>query len=589
MGVRVWWRNMRLKRAANRRLGVESRGGEQGAFEQDRRQSYEPYIRAYQQFEKTSPWIIGKDPNSGKWLAMDDELHGCGLGSTRCGKTTTFLAYNIALHLGSSVIFDPKGELYGIFYKTLAAKGKRVFLWDPFKRAARMVGMPSAPYECGCNLMLDMMNELGEYDPELPNRIANLVNVLVSLGKNGESAMQFWNIKTTEVVSALFAYAAIKRDEDAERAYDDAVEAALAAGRASIDAAVVSDVIRHRNILFASGFPTMPRDEQVDLLEEMAGLEERIRLAAEERGEVPLYPSVITMIKSGVSTALRLLDDGGDAFSQLLDMISACFKWIDSPVIEDHLRGLDAAFTPSMLKTLDDVVLFVVMPDSMMESHGAYLRMALTAIIDACTAHSWADGVNPNRYKINVICDEISLWGHMESLMRAFKRGAGSDLRIIIIDQNISEFERIYGRHGWNTVVCNSWQMLMAGGDIDTGKYFVEKSGNTRARDPKTGERFNVMVPVFGLDQLWNTVHRLRRISLFCENGTPFTKVMKIPYFDTEESGLVKYVDFGPHPEHERDEFLAWVRGQAEQTYPMPDDDDVPQPARRAKAAHMEF
>jgi len=569
----AWWRRLRERQAANRELGKASEGGEQGAFEPGRKDALAPYKGK----NGKGGWTVGKTHESyvkkgakREWLTTEEERHIAMIGNTRAWKTVSQLAYHIARSPTNKVVFDPKCEFYLMFAKVLAAKGWKVHLWDPFLKAATELGVPRAPFTTDYNPFLDMANtELGAFDPGLPNRITELVNLMVSLGKEGkDSGMQFWNIKTKEVVSALWAFGLIYRDKEAEAAYDEA-EAALEAGdEDALTNQHLWDLIAKRNILFASEFPNLDLEDQISLLEEMANIKETLKAEAEEAGMELFYPSVVDMIVKGAKTGLRLAKDdgaiGGTVFNSLLDMISASFEWIDSPVLKHHLRGYDQNFHPSMLKTEEKVILFAVIPEENMESHGAYMRMAFTSIVDSVMKTPWGtktldDGrkVPIKRYKIDLICEEIAQWGHMKALKRALGMGAGKGLRVVVVLQNMSSLIDVYGKALWEFLIANSYQILIGGGDNETGEYFSIKSGKTRARNLKTKKRSGEMVPVYTIDMLWNTVHESRNTGLLCENGKEFIEFEKIRYYDEAESGLKKYIDYTPHPDHVTDDDTA--------------------------------
>lgn len=553
--IRSWLKT----RKANKELGDTTKGGQQGVFKLNRFGAPKPYFHK----EGSDAWVMGRVHNSDlksstgmdRFLSTDEECHGWINGATRSNKGVSQIIYNVLTHPGSQMVVDPKAEAYLVAAKALAAKGKKVFLFDPLKKAARRLGVQEAPFETDFNPMLGIMDELGLDDPELPTRVSGLTHTLIEVGKKADGDMDFWNLATKKAVAALLAYGLVWRDPEAQRAYDEAVE------QDNLTNQHLWDIIKQQNILIAADFPSLPREQQVQLLEEMASLKGRIEERAKEIGVEPVYPTVIDMIDKGAKTGLRLAAlDGPEGFASLLEMIDSSFAWINSPSIKDHLRGFDMKFRMPMFKEEDDIVLFVVLPDTSFESHGAYLRMAFTSMVDACTNNDWAEGVNPNGYKINAICDEVALWGHMPALERLFKLGAGAGLRAIIITQNKPMMDKLYGKDETETFIDNSWQLLLAGGGNVGGEYFSKKAGKTRARNEKTGEPDPnaPIVPVLSLDELWNTVHRKRGTAIFFENGKSPLLVRMVKYFEEDESCLKKFIDYTPHIDHasKSDQFL---------------------------------
>lgn len=547
-GLKRWFENRKIEKE----LGKASKGGEQGAFDLHRFGAPKPYIHK----KGSGAWVIGKvhdtdlksTNGSAHFLSTDEECHGWVMGPTRSGKNVTQMMRNVLTYDGSQVIFGTKGEEYLVAGKVLAAKGKKVYLLDPLKTVASRLGVPAAPHECDFNPMLDVMiGPLGLSDPNLPKRVTDLTEILVDLGKGGDQSLQLWNLITKSVVSALLAYGLVWQDTEAERAYEEAEKDGTLANKH------YWDLIKNRNILIASEFPSLSEEERLQMLTDMASLKQSIIDKAEEVGVEPFFPSVIDLIDKGAKRALALAtSENPDGYLSLLEMISSGFGWVNSPMIKDHLRGYDLGFGMSFLKEQDDIALFVVIPDTALESHGAYFRMVFTSMVNACTGTDWAEGVNPKRHKINALCDEVALWGHMPALERIFKLGSGSGLRAIIFTQNKPMMDKIYGKEGSETFIDNSWQILLGGGGNETGEYFSKKAGKTKPRDRKTGKQDEKApaVPVLGVDELWSMVHRKRKTSLFFENGKPPLLVREVRYFDDEDSGLRKFHDYTPHLDH---------------------------------------
>ncbi|MGI9484997.1 MAG: TraM recognition domain-containing protein [Geminicoccaceae bacterium] len=125
------------------------------------------------------------------------------------------------------------------------------------------------------------------------------------------------------------------------------------------------------------------------------------------------------------------------------------------------------------------------------------------------------------RIPINMILDEAPQYGAIPVLERAFSMSAGRDLRIVLVSQNKGQVDKLYTKDGASTIVANSSQLLVAGGDVETAQYFSQKLGKTYSRDEKTGEKGDDKVNLLGISppfDFWSDlllVDDLRRMKEF--------------------------------------------------------------------------
>jgi type IV secretion system protein VirD4 len=81
--------------------------------------------------------IVGQF-DSGGLMRLKTDGHVATIAGTRMGKGVSAILPNLIDYLGSVVVFDPKGENYAVSARARRARGRKVYLLDPFKRVAAM-------------------------------------------------------------------------------------------------------------------------------------------------------------------------------------------------------------------------------------------------------------------------------------------------------------------------------------------------------------------------------------------------------------------------------------------------------------------
>lgn len=496
-----------------------------------------------------SPFFLGHKTQQHVWI----------LGSTRAGKGTGQIMYNLLTHVGSTVIVDPKGEGYLVAAEALKTKGKRVVLLDPMRHVAKRLGIKRTGDECGFNAMYD----INPYDPQAPRQIAELAEILIEKPEGGESGgSQYWNKLTRNVASGLLAFSLVHRTPKVDefmrhKEHKGKVKAAAEGRRIDGDDLDYTDAEKRRicsmqNIVsFCANFASMTHEERMKIIALMLTFESTQRKAG-----FPL-PPVARMIKMGAQQAMTTL--GPKAYAEgmgtLLSMMASSFMWVDSPTMERDLMALDFKFQMSMLKSEPDLVVFVVLPDTALQSHGAWLRMVITSAINAISSNDWAPEAIRRKedgtvIPINLILDEAPQYGHIPALERLFSIGAGQGARAVVISQNKPQIDKVYGPQTAASLIGNSSQVLMAGGDNETAEYFSTKAGKTYQKNERTGERSDDKVPVWGVDEVWKVVHPAQGCLTYWEGGRGPMRVRICHYFDEKNSGLKAGVDYTQHIEH---------------------------------------
>lgn len=528
------------------RFGRTPDGGNQGSSKVEEYFSVKPNV--YQ--EGSDSWVIGRPrpkdmlvTGPKALLAINAKQHHIILGNTRSEKGVSQIMWNVLRTQPgqSQVVFDPKGEAYMICAEALKKQGKRVVLLDPFRVINRRLGLHHIEDQCA-------YNPLFEIDPkgrDGPRQIGELADILIEKPKGGQNGgSEYWNKLTRNVCKALLAFALINKPP---KALEIARQAA-SEGRTQFTPSEMKRIWSTCNLLYAANFAILDAKRRMKLIRMMRGLREQIRSYAKERNLRPIYPPVLRMIEAGAADAEHLLGDRADAegMRSLLTMFTSSFGWVDTPEMVDDLCGFDFRFRFSQLKKQENLAVFVVVPDTALESHGAYLRMIVTCVINAITGNDWPDGVNPKRHAINVIMDECPLYGHLPALLRGFSLGRGYDMRLIVVAQNKTQLDEVYGANVTAALINNACTVLLGGADVETPEYFSRAFGEMYGFDEEEGEDEDDKVQVYTASEILKMTHASRKYGILYEGGRGPLIFEKRRYFDVLTPG----VDFTQIFEH---------------------------------------
>lgn len=476
---------------------------------------------------------------------------------TRYGKGIFEILPNMLMHPGSSVLIDPKGEGYGIAGPALKAKGYTVVLLDPTRRCAHRQGVAATGDECEWNPLFD----INPYDVQAPRQLAELAEILIESppGAQQHAGAQYWTDQARIVVAGLLGYSMMHRSKNAVGILNRAAnDARTRLGREDIrarDMRLTSSDRRnilnaHNIVAFCANFSIMSPENRALLIQEMVDFKSRLIEAGEP------VPAIARTIEAAGRQAATLL--GKNSYAEgivtLLSMFAKSFKWIDSNRLIQDLTGLDFKFKMSDLRTKEKVAVFVVLPESALNSHGAWLRMIITSAVNVISEVDWAPGINEPvngiRVPTNLILDEAPQYGAIPVLERAFSMSAGQDLRIVLISQNKTQIDKLYTKEGSAAIVANTSQFIVGLADVESGDYWSKKLGKTYSRDQKTGEKGDDKVALLGVDELAKRTHHARETAFYLEGGRDPIEVRLCAYHNEDDTGLRANVDYTQHREH---------------------------------------
>ncbi|MGI9484998.1 MAG: type IV secretory system conjugative DNA transfer family protein [Geminicoccaceae bacterium] len=318
------------------------------------------------------------------------------LKPTRGGKGIYQIMPNILMHPGSTILIDPKGEGYDVAAEALKAKGYNVVLLDPLRRCALRRGVDRTGDECEFNPLF----EINPYDVQASRQLEELAEILIEAPPGAQHAgAQYWTDQARIVCAGLLGFSLIYRSKEAAAILKRAAgEARARLGRKQIGPRdlqlTVSDrrnVLAHHNIVsFCADFASKDADNLALIVQEMAEFKECFAASGD-----PL-PEITDTIVAGGRQAQTLLGKGSYAEGRatLMSMFAKSFKWVRGKTLKRDLTGLDFKFRMSDVRTKERTAIFLVLPESALTSHGAWLRMVITSAINTISEVDWAPGIN---------------------------------------------------------------------------------------------------------------------------------------------------------------------------------------------------
>jgi type IV secretory pathway TraG/TraD family ATPase VirD4 len=486
------------------------------------------------------PYLEDRAVVGNSFLAHNAQVHMTIFGPTRSAKGAGALIYNILRTQPgqSQFVVDPKGEIVSITGDALRKQGKEVVLIDPFNLVAKREGFSRMPYQVGFNPIF----EIDPFSNDAPQKIAELAEILIEKPKGGASGgSEYWHGMTVIAVSGLLAYALAKRSIHFDRINTQM----RTEGRAEYTADELRKLYATRNLLAAAYFPTLSSDQVSARVACMENFKQDIKHEAAKRGARPLFPTVTKMICDGGAACRQLVGKNADkeAVRSLFTMIQKNFRWMDTPSMINDLTGLDFAFSMSHFKSKENMAVFVVVPDTALQSHAGFLRMVVTSAINAVMGNDWPDGVNPKRHKINMYFDEVAHYGNIPAMLRLYGLGAGYGARAFMIAQDVPQLIETYGKNVTDSIIENSCSLLMGAGGPATAGYFSRFFGQTWARQKESGEETDEKVDVLSAAEIMRLLHPSRENFLYVEPGRGPVIGKKMFYHRELKSG----VDFRQH------------------------------------------
>lgn len=377
----------------------------------------------------------------GEKIVFDGERHGLLWGPNGSGKGTRWLANNLLTNTGiSSVVVDPKGELYAItsdYRRTVSD----VYVLNPFN----VLGFGS-----------DGFNPLSALDPSSPNfydDAAALGEALIEVQGNDPH----WSESAQGLIDALIMWVKITKGEKASLI--DVRELLTEAERyeqytVKVDKAEGDDAKADKD-----GKVTKKRERLVSGLRFTAG-----KMTESSRFEIASLASRFTS-QSNEITSIRSVGDTQT-------------RWMLSELMRADMAKPGVDFR--CLKERPTTV-YVILPAERLRTHSVWLRLVITSILRAL--------YRPGGLRTRLFLDEMPALGRLGPLEDAFGLVRGYRTQIIGICQDLAQLKTLY-KDRWESFVANAgFVQAFAPNDLTTAKWISERAGKTTVVAPAANER----------------------------------------------------------------------------------------------------
>lgn len=356
-------------------------------------------------------------------LRYDEDRHVLIFGANGSGKGTRILLPNLLDMRGarSLVVVDPKGELAAVSAPFRRRVG-RVVMLNPFGVLTDRQGfedMESVGF-----------NPLAALDPssrDLNVQASLLAEAMISV----DSKQPHWDESARALVAALIMYVVIAARKSGRVPALSQVRELLC---------LPSDAPHKGNDFEGAGIPKLAREM---MLSPNAGLRNKASQFTEWNGE----------IQSIVSSAKRHTE---------------CF---DDPEIADDLAKDGFDFRD--LKR-EPTTVYLILPPEMMVRHGKWLRLLLTASLQASMRPR-----EEGEPRILFMLDEFAALGHLELIETNWALVRGYGIQMMPVLQDLSQLKSLY-KERWETFIGNAGVVAsFAPNDTTTAKWLETRLGDT--------------------------------------------------------------------------------------------------------------
>ena len=470
--------------------------------------------------QKTTKIYFGRtlfsDDFIGRDIAIKDDGHILTIGQPGSGKSVTAIWPNLALHAGSMVVIDPKGEHARMF--TGQHQGRNNF--DTAREELRSYQKSSM------HRMVETQEQfirgLGTETRGL-TKISSVhqgkVFILDPFGCNGVYPSAFYNPLTEiniecdsarKLISAISGSCIVSSKGD-NRFWEESARAVLD----GVIAHVLSSYPKEKqslplvaDLLIGNDPETGFADPQKfdDLLIDM-----RMNNAA---GGLP---------KIGAST----LDDLGDrARGSVIAELRTAMKWCTDPSMRTHLSQGDFTFQDV---GRNPITVFISLPFGYMTEQMRWLR-----IVTEVSMRVLEDREN-SRNQVLYILDELPQYGaHLKAIKEGMVTLRSAGVKLWAFVQNIKQLNECFGEDGAKNFQSGGTVQVFGVSDDETAQWVSKKLGKHRVPDragilrrKTVGMREEYLVPPEEVEQV---LGKTSDIQYLFRSGTPPIRLRRMAY-----------------------------------------------------------
>lgn len=382
----------------------------------------DPDYIANKYFYKDGDVWIGRNPhNFEQGIGYKDERHMIVCAGNRSGKGRSFIVNNLALWEGSTITYDPKGELpiitaprRGDGDQYCEGMGQDVFVLDPLGHS----GIDEK--------YLGYFDPLSALDPEdkdgeLATWAKRIANSLIEIPDSGESSE--WAKRAVRLIALIIMH--VMTSDRFKRKQKNLMTV--------LKLILEGDTELHEII--------QKQHPDIDIGNPLKILLENMEENKACRG----------WIASDARNLLQQMEEVPKYFESVRGEASDRLDWFKSAGIEYSLTGKVTgedrpklnAFDPARLKTdPKGVSVYIVMPVEDLKTYGPWVQTVFTGIFAAVRRHK---GKPATGHQILTFLDEFSSLGYQEYIASSLDNIAGEGMKLAIIMQNFGKLKKLYG------------------------------------------------------------------------------------------------------------------------------------------------
>lgn len=358
-----------------------------------------------------------------KWAGYGKHAHQsgmiCTIAQSGAGKTTSSLIPACLTFSGSMFVIDPKGELYRETAARRRSQGQAVYCFDPFG----VTGDEAATF-----------NPLDMLDPEKDDAITEslrLTKTLIEQPKEAGENKHFYD-EASALLRAVILHIRTASEYEGRR-----------------HLGTVNEMLSNINDLLF----------EMELSSKCSGVISRTAKRFRNKEERER--------SSCISTAQSNLTEIFDDPRVVKSLSSSSFDFADLKL--------------SAIGEGKGSTVYVVIPEHYLGAYGRLLRLIVNSAMEAM--YKTKDPMNPDRLKprtpVLFLLEEFAHLGKLDALESGAGIARGSEVRLWIVLQNLSQIERNYGKHAVETFIANTGALEAFGiNDNETAEYLSKKIGN---------------------------------------------------------------------------------------------------------------
>lgn len=365
----------------------------------------------------------------GPMIRYDGDRHICWLGNSGAGKSRRLLLPNLAWLTGwSTLIVDVKGELMSMLHEHRRRAGSETVILNPFG----LFNIPSRGY----NPLAFLDPTSDEFLDDAMEQTEGLIQIPDREPHWAESAQDFVAALTMYV--RLIIPGGTYADVRAMLAQSDAGLRRMISGGDDLDETTYDLYIKSRSDKeatekFSKGQP----DYNPPF-----------------RYKKKLYPG---MEAAGIKYNWPEIGHKAERFSDINyqsrephSIISTGLtqtRFLDSRAIKHDLAGQAMDFAEMKQQPM---TIWLTLPDRRLHTHAKWLRLTLTAAIQALMGDP-----RPGKVPVAIILDDAAAIGHLPIIENTVAQMRGYGLKLLTIWQDLNQLKSIY-KNRWESFVGNA-------------------------------------------------------------------------------------------------------------------------------------